>query len=50
VMDGLDMLRSQGRTICVISHVEAMKERFSDQVLVEKQGGGRSTVRWAHAA
>ena len=49
-LDGLDALRSQGRTIGVISHVEAMKDRFPVQIVVEKQGGGRSTVRIARAA
>jgi DNA repair protein SbcC/Rad50 len=50
VLDGLDALRAQGRTVCVISHVEAMKERFPVQILVEKRGGGRSTVRVSKAA
>ena len=50
VLDGLDALRSQGRTVCVISHVEAMMERFPVQILVEKRGGGRSTVRIAKDA
>ncbi len=41
----LEMLRSQGRTVGVISHVEAMKDRIPVQVRVIRQGAGRSIVR-----
>lgn len=44
-IDALERLQSQGRTIGVISHVQAMKERIPVQVLVSNRGGGRSTVR-----
>ncbi|SNR67660.1 hypothetical protein EYF88_15880 [Paracoccus sediminis] len=46
-IDALERLQSQGRTIGVISHVQAMKERIPVQVLVSNRGGGRSTVRLA---
>jgi DNA repair protein SbcC/Rad50 len=39
------MLQSQGRTVGVISHVEAMKDRIPVQVRVIRQGAGRSIVR-----
>lgn len=41
----LEMLQSQGRTVGVISHVEAMKDRIPVQVRVIRQGAGRSIVR-----
>lgn len=43
-IDALDSLQAQGRTVGVISHVEAMKDRIPVQVRVRRQGGGRSTV------
>ena len=43
-IDALEALQSQGRTVGVISHVEAMKDRIPVQVRVQRQGGGRSTV------
>ncbi|MFO1151845.1 MAG: AAA family ATPase [Alsobacter sp.] len=43
-VDALEILRSQGRTVGVISHVEAMKDRIAVQVRVAKAGAGRSTV------
>lgn len=39
-IDGLERLQSQGRTIGVISHVQAMKDRIPVQVEVVKTGGG----------
>ncbi len=55
-VDALETLRSQGRTVGVISHVEAMKDRIAVQVRVWKAGAGRSTVTlhspsgWGEAA
>jgi len=48
-MEALERLQSEGRKVGVISHVEALKERVSVLVLVEKQGEGRSRVRIASA-
>ena len=45
VMEALESLQSQGRRVGVISHIEALAERIPVQVLVEKQGNGRSRVR-----
>jgi exonuclease SbcC len=44
-IDALETLQAQGRTIGVISHVEAMKDRIPVQIRVQRQGGGRSVVR-----
>jgi len=43
-IDALEALQSQGRTIGVISHVDAMKERIPVQIRVKRQGGGRSNI------
>lgn len=43
-MDALESLRTQGRKIGVISHVQEMTERIPVQVWVEKMGNGRSKV------
>ncbi|NVO24307.1 AAA family ATPase [Donghicola mangrovi] len=43
-MDALEALQAQGRTIGVISHVEAMKDRIPVQVRVTRRGAGASTV------
>jgi exonuclease SbcC len=43
-IDALDSLQALGRTVGVISHVEAMKDRIPVQIRVRRQGGGRSTV------
>ena len=43
-IDALETLQAQGRTIGVISHVEAMKERIPVQIRVQRLGGGRSSV------
>lgn len=43
-LEGLEFLRSQGRLIGVISHVEAMRDRIPVQLVVHKKGAGRSTV------
>ena len=44
-METLDALREGGRTIGLISHVEAMKEQIPAQVRVERTGDGSSTIR-----
>jgi len=44
-MHTLDSLRENGRTIGLISHVEAMKERIVAQLAVERTPQGCSTVR-----
>lgn len=41
----LENLRSMGKTIGIISHVEALKERIGTQIQVSKVSGGVSTVR-----
>ncbi|KKN86187.1 hypothetical protein LCGC14_0270560 [marine sediment metagenome] len=49
-MDALETLQAQGRTIGVISHVEAMKDRIPVQVRVTRRGAGSSTVALTAAA
>ncbi|GAB2531624.1 AAA family ATPase [Rufibacter soli] len=44
-MDALESLQASGKMIGIISHVEALKERISTQIVVEKQAGGRSHIR-----
>ncbi len=44
-MDALDNLQTQGRKICVISHVEEMKERITTQIRVVKSSNGKSVIR-----
>lgn len=44
-MRTLDELRAGGRTVGVISHVEAMKEQLPAQIIVESAGQGPSTIR-----
>lgn len=41
----LERLRSAGKTIGIISHVESLRERLPVRVVVEPAGGGRSMVR-----
>jgi exonuclease SbcC len=41
----LENLQASGKTIGIISHVKALKERIATQVQVTKQGNGFSTVR-----
>lgn len=43
-MDALDNLRTQGRKIGVISHVQEMTERIPVQIRVNRLGNGRSSV------
>ena len=44
VMAELGKLRSGGRMVGVVSHVEAMKSTISDRVSVRRQPGGSSTL------
>ncbi|WP_229053417.1 AAA family ATPase [Aeromicrobium sp. Leaf350] len=44
-METLDSLREGGRTIGLISHVEAMKEQIPSQVHIELTADGSSTIR-----
>lgn len=45
VMEALERLRSQGRKVGVISHVQEMAERISVQIYVHKAGNGKSKVK-----
>jgi exonuclease SbcC len=49
-MSTLDELRAGGRTVGLISHVDAMKERISARLTVEVDETGASRVRQHHAA
>lgn len=44
-MRTLDELRSGGRTVGVISHVESMQEQIPAQLVVEQTAGGASRIR-----
>lgn len=44
-MDALESLRTQGRKIGVISHVQEMTERIPVRVQVSRVGNGKSVVR-----
>ena len=41
----LDNLHAAGKTIGIISHVEALKERIGTQIVVTKKPGGVSSIR-----
>jgi len=41
----LENLQASGKTIGIISHVEALKERIGTQIEVSKQAGGYSKIR-----
>ena len=43
-ISSLDALQALGRKVGVISHVPILVERIGAKVVVEKQGGGRSSV------
>lgn len=43
-IDALEALQGQGRSVGVISHVDAMKDRIPVQVRVTRKAGGASTV------
>lgn len=47
VISTLENLQSQGKTIGIISHVQALKERISTQVKVLKKGNGFSALEIA---
>jgi exonuclease SbcC len=49
-MEGLEAIQNEGRAIGVISHVDAMKDRILTQIVVEKQGAGRSVIRTTASA
>ena len=44
-MDALESLRTQGRKIGVISHVQEMTERIPVRIQVSREGNGKSIVR-----
>ena len=44
VISTLEMLHSTGKTIGIISHVEALKERITTQIQVSKSGSGISKI------
>ena len=44
-LTALERLRTAGKTIGIISHVESLRERLPVQVIVERAAGGRSRVR-----
>ena len=44
-MDALESLRTQGRKIGVISHVQEMTERIPVRICVNRAGNGRSVIR-----
>ncbi|MFC7669363.1 SbcC/MukB-like Walker B domain-containing protein [Hymenobacter humi] len=44
-LTALEMLQGTGKTIGIISHVEALKERVSTQISVRKGAGGVSSIR-----
>jgi exonuclease SbcC len=43
-LDALGNLPHEGKTIGIISHVRALKERIPTQILIQKVGAGRSTL------
>ena len=43
-LTALEMLQGTGKTIGIISHVEALKERVSTQINVRKGAGGVSSI------
>ncbi len=43
-MTTLENLQASGKTIGIISHVEALKERIATQIQVKKMSGGYSTI------
>lgn len=47
-ISALENLQAKGKTVGIISHVEALKERIGTQVQVEKQPGGSSKIKIQH--
>lgn len=43
-LSALDSLQSQGKTVCIISHVTAITERVAAQIRVKTYGNGKSRV------
>ena len=43
-MTTLENLQASGKTIGIISHVEALKERIATQIQVKRLSGGYSTI------
>ena len=46
-ISALETLRQDSKTVGVISHVDLLKERIAAQILVEKQSGGTSMLRFS---
>src|SRR5690606_10471591 len=44
-ISALEKIQSNGKTIGIISHVEALKERIGVQIKVQKQNGGYSKIK-----
>lgn len=44
-LETLSGLQQQGKLIGVISHIAAIKERISTQIIIEKRSGGRSRLK-----
>ncbi|MCK4269563.1 MAG: hypothetical protein KAW93_03705, partial [Methanogenium sp.] len=44
-LDTLSGLQHEGKTIGVISHVPALKERISTRIKVQRRSGGRSIIK-----
>lgn len=47
-ISALENLQAKGKTVGIISHVDALKERIGTQVQVEKQPGGSSKIKIQH--
>lgn len=47
-ISALENLQAKGKTVGIISHVEALKDRIGTQIQVEKQPGGSSKIRIQH--
>jgi exonuclease SbcC len=43
-LETLDLLQSEGKTIGIISHVEALRERIASQIVVVPKDAGRSEL------
>ena len=44
-ISALENLQAKGKTIGIISHVEALKERIATQIQISKQPGGHSKIK-----
>jgi exonuclease SbcC len=44
VLSALNSLQNSGKTVCVISHVKALKERIPTQIHIKKVGNGKSEI------